>query len=157
MSSIDRKATALVRLWALKNVFLLWFVQPRVVEVNERRCVVRIPLTWRTKNHVGSMYVGTLCIGADIAAGLISFQLARQRGLKVAPLFKDLRAEFLKRAEGDVHFTNEDGSVIEDAVTRAESGERVECTVHVIATVPSKLGDEPVARFAMTLSLKKRG
>jgi len=29
-------------------------------------------------------------------------------------------------------------------------------TVPVIATVPSKLGDEPVARFELTLSLKKK-
>jgi hypothetical protein len=37
-----------------------------------------------------------------------------------------------------------------------ESGEREEATVHVVATVPSKLGDEPVARFELTLSLKRR-
>ncbi len=35
-----------------------------------------------------------------------------------------------------------------------ETGERVNTTVHVTATVPSRLGDEPVARFELTLSLK---
>ena len=37
-----------------------------------------------------------------------------------------------------------------------ESGEREEATVNVTATVPDKLGDEPVARFQLTLSLKRR-
>jgi hypothetical protein len=56
-----------------------------------------------------------------------------------------------------VHFTNEDGPVIQDLVRRTlETGERQEAVVHVTATVPSKLGDEPVAAFEMTLSLKKR-
>ena len=36
------------------------------------------------------------------------------------------------------------------------SGTREELVVHVTATVPSKLGAEPVARFEMTLSIKKR-
>ncbi|HEX8252953.1 MAG TPA: DUF4442 domain-containing protein [Thermoanaerobaculia bacterium] len=149
--------TSMVRLWALKNVFLLWFVKPTILEVNERRCVVKLPLSWRTKNHLHSMYFGALCIGADVAGGLIAFHMARQQKLNISFVFKDIKAEFLKRADGDVHFTNEDGNVVQDIVRRtSESGERAEGTVRVIATVPKKYGDEPVARFELTLSLKKR-
>jgi len=36
------------------------------------------------------------------------------------------------------------------------SGEREETTVNVVARVPKKLGDEAVARFAMTLSVKRK-
>ena len=36
--------TLAVRLWAFRNVFLLWFVKPSILEINERRCIVRIPL-----------------------------------------------------------------------------------------------------------------
>lgn len=151
------KATAAVRLWSLKNVFLLAFVKPSVLELSEERCVVRIPLSWRTRNHLRSMYFGALCIGADIAGGLIAFELIRKSGAKVAFIFKDVRAEFLKRAEGDVVFTNEDGALVQDLVRRAlETGEREEATVRVTARVPSKLGEEPVAQFALTLSLKRR-
>jgi hypothetical protein len=35
------------------------------------------------------------------------------------------------------------------------TGERQEATVNVVATVPTKL-QEPVARFELTLSLKRR-
>lgn len=150
--------TMMVRLWSLQNVFLLWLVRPKIVQLNSDRCVVRIPLNFITRRRdIRAMYLGTLCMGADVAAGLIAFQLVRQRRARVSFIFKDLRAEFLKRAEGDVVFTNADGPLIQDLVARAlETGERQEATVAVTATVPSKLGDEPVARFALTLSVKKK-
>lgn len=149
--------TAKVRAWALRYVFLLYFVKPRILEVSADRCEVVIPLNWRTRNHLRSMYVGTLCIGADVAGGLISFFLATEQKAKILFVFKDLKADFLKRAEDDVHFSCEDGPVIQDLVKRTlETGERQEATVHVTARVPCKLGDEPVATFEMTLSLKRR-
>jgi acyl-coenzyme A thioesterase PaaI-like protein len=147
-----------VRLWALRNVFLLWFIKPSILEINERRCVVRIPLNWRTRrNDIHAMYLGVLCMGADVAAGLIAFDQMQKRKLNLSFVFKTVRAEFLKRAEGDVIFTNEDGFLIQDLIGRTlASGEREDAVVHVTATVPSKLGDEPVAKFDLTLSLKKR-
>jgi hypothetical protein len=150
--------TLAVRLWAFRNVFLLWFVKPSILEINERRCVVRIPLNWRTRrNDIHAMYLGVLCMGADIASGLISFDQMQKRKLNLSIIFKDMKAEFLKRAEGDVHFINDDGALIMDLIERTlATGERQQATVHVTATVPSKLGNEPVAKFEMTLSLKKR-
>ena len=150
--------TTMVRLWSLQNVFLLWLIRPRIVELNHERCIVRVPLNWITRRRdIHAMYLGTLCMGADIAAGLIAFQIVRERKERVSFIFKDLKGEFLKRAEGDVVFTNNDGPLIQDLLRRAkETGERQEATVHVTATVPSKLGDEPVAKFELTLSVKKK-
>ena len=152
------KPTMMVRLWALRNVFLLWLISPKIVELTNDRCVVRVPLNWKTRRRdIHAMYLGTLCMGADVAAGLISFKLVMERKLNVSFIFKDLRAEFLKRADGDVTFTNVDGPMIQDLLRRTmETGERQEATVHVTATVPEKYGDEPVAKFELTLSLKKR-
>lgn len=152
------KATAAVRLWSLRNVFLLWFVKPAVVELNEERCVIRIPLNWRTRRHdIKAMYLGTLCMGADVAAGLIAFELVRTGKARVSFVFKDMTARFLKRAEDHVVFTNVDGPKIQELVRQAiATGERQETTVHVTATVPTKLGAEPVAEFDLTLSIKKR-
>ncbi|HEX9163723.1 MAG TPA: DUF4442 domain-containing protein [Thermoanaerobaculia bacterium] len=150
--------TLAVRLWSLRNVFLLWFVKPSVVEINEQRCVIRIPLNWRTRRRdIHAMYLGVLCMGADVASGLIAFDAMQKRKLRLSFVFKDMKAEFLKRAEGDVHFTNDDGARVQALLARTlASGEREEATIRVVATVPSKLGAEPVAKFQMTLSLKKR-
>ena len=81
-----------------------------------------------------------------------------QSGGGVSLIFKDFSAEFLRRAEGDVHFTSEDGAAVRELVRMAiETGERQHLPVTVIATVPEKSGDEPVAKFVLTLSLKKKG
>jgi len=121
------------------------------------RCILRVPLSRRTRNHLGSMYFGVLCSGADAAAALLGFRLLRERAGRISVIFKDVRAEFLKRAEADVHFACEQGGEIRALLDRAEaSGERENLPVRVIATVPSRFGDEPVARFELTLSVKRR-
>jgi hypothetical protein len=150
--------TTVMRLWALQNVFLLWLIRPSIVELTDDRCVIKIPLNWRTRRRdIRAMYLGTLCMGADVAAGLIAFKIVNERKERVRFIFKDIRGEFLKRAEGDVLFTNDDGKLVQDLIRRAlETGERQEATVHVTATVPKKLGDEPVAKFELTLSIKKK-
>jgi uncharacterized protein DUF4442 len=152
------RETSFVRGWALRNVFLLYLVRPAIVELNDHRCEVVIPLNWRTRRRdIHAMYLGVLVMGADVAGGLIAFNLITRSKQHVSFLFKDLQAEFLKRAEDDVHFACEQGDAIRDLMQRAmTSGEREEITVRVTATVPTKLGDEPVARFALTLSLRKR-
>ena len=74
-----------------------------------------------------------------------------------ALIFKDVSARFHKRAEADVLFACEDGEAVGDLVRRAiESGEREELPVRIVATVPEKLGSEPIAEFVLTLSLKRR-
>jgi len=148
----------MVRLWSLQNVFLLWLVRPKIVELSDERCLVRIPLNFITRRRdIKAMYLGTLCMGADVAAGLIAFNLVARKKVRVNFIFKDIKGEFLKRAEGDVLFTNNDGPLIQELVRRAlETEERQEATVHVTATVPEKLGAEPVAKFELTLSVKRK-
>ena len=145
----------LVRLFSFKIPVLL-FLGPKVVGIDDEVCEIEIPLGWRSKNHLGSMYFGALCAGADVAGGLFAVRLITSRHRRVRLVFADLRAEFLKRADGDVLFRCRDGRRIAEAVRRAdESGERVTLPIDVVATVPEKYGDEPVARFTLGLSLKR--
>jgi acyl-coenzyme A thioesterase PaaI-like protein len=151
------KETAQVRLLGLK-IPLLLFLGPRVLRLDETGCTVVIPFGWRTRNHVGSMYFGALCAGADLASGLPAFRAIRAGHRTVIPLFADCRGEFLKRADGDVHFCCEQGVVVAEAVERADrTGERITMPVNVTCTVPAKYGDEPVARFTMGLTMKRKG
>lgn len=151
------KETLMLRAFGFFKIPLLFFVSPSVVELTSKRCVVKIPLTRRSRNHLKSMYFGALAAGADCAGGLIAMRLIEDGKHKVSLVFKDFTAEFLKRAEGDVHFTCEQGDELRDFVEKVvASGERMNLPVKVVATVPSMLGDEPVARFTLTLSLKKK-
>jgi acyl-coenzyme A thioesterase PaaI-like protein len=150
------RETFSLRWFGLTKIPLLFYVGVSVAEISPERMVVRIPLRRRTRNHLGSMYFGALCIGADCAPGAFAMYLIRQQPARISMVFKDFQAEFLKRAEGDVDFCCNQGKEIAELVAQAAaSGERVERQVEVIATVPS-LSDEPVARFKLTLSLKKR-
>jgi acyl-coenzyme A thioesterase PaaI-like protein len=150
------KETALVRLLGVK-IPLILFVGPRVLELDDEGCAIAIPLGYRTKNHLGSMYFGVLAVGADLASGLNAAKLIYGKHRKVKLIFKDSHAEFLKRADGDVVFRTRDGRKIREAVEQADaSGERLTIPVVVTATVPKKYGDEPVARFTLGLSLKRK-
>ncbi len=149
------KETALVRLLGLRIPMIL-FTAPRVLRLDADGCDVLIKLGWRTRNQlIGAMYFGALCVGADLAGGLPAAKRMMSRYPKMRLVFGELRAEFLKRADGDVVFKNRDGLRIADAVEQAAaSGERVTIPLEVLAFVPKKYGDDPVARFTMTLSLK---
>ena len=152
------RETLYVRALTAAKIPLIAWLRPVVEELSDERCVVRIPLRRRARNHIDSMYFGALCTGADCAGGLIAMRLIQQGSGRVQFVFKDFAATFLKRAEGDVLFTCEDGDRVRELVDSAErSGERVEETVRVTATVPDKLGDEPVAEFELTISLKRKG
>lgn len=147
-----------VRLWAWAKIPLLAYTRPAVIELTNERIVVKLPLSRRNRNHLGSMYFGALCVGADTAGGLMAFRLIQKSGKKISLIFKDFQAEFLKRPEGgDVYFTCTDGEVIRDLVDRViATGERHNATVRVTATVPAVAPDEPVAQFVLTLSLKMK-
>jgi acyl-coenzyme A thioesterase PaaI-like protein len=149
------KQTWLLRAFGLTNIPLLLFCTPSVVEFNDRVCVVRIPLNWRTRNHLGSLYFGALAVGADCAGGIAASQYIRSTGEPVSFIFGDFKAEFLKRPQSDTLFRCEDGLSMRKLVDEAiETKERVHGTVHVVATSPKASGNEPVARFALTVSLK---
>jgi acyl-coenzyme A thioesterase PaaI-like protein len=150
------RATIALRLFGLARIPMMFFVRPSVVEISPEHIIVRIPLRRRTKNHLGSMYFGALSVAADCAAGGLGMLLIRQRPEKIALIFSDFSAEFHQRAEGDVDFSCTQGQEIAKLIAQAATlNERVEMPVQVVATVPAQ-GNEPVATFTLTLSLKRR-
>ena len=155
--SAETRATSMLRLFGLLKIPLIWYVKPSVVSIGEEKIVVKVPLRRRNKNHLKSMYFGTLCVGADCTGGLLAMRFINERPEQVSLVFKDFKADFLKRAEDDTYFICEQGREISALVDLVcQSDEREEMPVAVTATVPSKFGDEPVANFTMTLSLKKK-
>ena len=146
--------TVFVRLFGLTKVALIFFVSPSVIQLDDEKCIVKIPLNRRTKNHLNSMYFGVLATGADLAGGLVAMKEITNSKRKVALSFKDFHAEFLKRAEGDVHFICTQIPEIKSFVAEViKSGERMNFPVYIEAIVPS-IGPEVVAKFILTLSLK---
>ena len=135
---------------------MIFYCRPSVVDISTKSVTVKIPLLRRNKNHVGSMYLGALSVGADITSAMLSLSIIKESQRKIIPIFKDFYADYLKRAEGDVHFVCNQGEKIKSMIEKTISkNSRVNEKIDVLAYVPSKLGDEVVAKFSLTLSIKE--
>ncbi|WP_117235489.1 PaaI family thioesterase [Vibrio maerlii] len=149
------KANIYLSLFGFFKVPLIWLCRPRLVTLNDEMVEVKIPLRRRTKNHLNSMYFGTLAVGADVAGGFLAMDKAKQRGEKISLAFKGVSAEFLRRPEADVIFTCLDGPLIDNMLDETiATGERINKDVTIVATCPSTDGDTPMATFSLTLSVK---
>ncbi len=156
----------------MKNNLLLWayawvkipligFCMPRVVESEGNRFVIKIPLGWKTKNHLNAMYFGALAIGSELCIATLAMKKvtehAAKGGDRIDFLFKDYKVEFLKRAEGDVLFICEDAQTVVEQIDEAKkSEERINRTIKAYAVVPEVSATEKVATFELTLSVKRR-
>jgi hypothetical protein len=159
-SPVPRKLrdTFFLRLFGLFKIPLLFSVQPTILELSDERAIVRIKLSRWTRNHWGSMYFGTMAIGADCAVAMVAMHhIWRLQAKEVQLIFKDFHADFLKRPDGHVLFICEEGQQARDLVIAArDSDERQNLTVKARAVLERK-PEEPLAEFALTLSLKRKG
>jgi acyl-coenzyme A thioesterase PaaI-like protein len=146
-----------INAWSFFNVPMLFWLRPKIVDFKKDKTIISIPLNNRSKNHLNSMYFGALAAGADCAGGILAMKLIKESGEDVSLAFKDFRASFLKRAEGDTHFICDEASEIREFIQEVlKSDKRLNKVVGVYAVCPTVSGDEPVAKFELTLSLKKK-
>jgi len=150
------KANLYLNFFGVTKIPLLWFCRPKIVSISNKSVEIKIPFKRRTRNHLNSMYFGALSVGADITGGFLAMTCIQNSNKNISLIFKDFKANFLKRAEGDVHFRCTQGEDIVKLVQRTiESGERENMIVHIDAIVPS-ISDDKVAEFNLTLSLKEK-
>ncbi|MEZ9177064.1 PaaI family thioesterase [Vibrio kanaloae] len=151
-----QKANLYLTMFGMFKVPLIWLCRPKLLALDDQHVELKIPLKRRTKNHLNSMYFGVLAVGADVAGGFLAMSKSQQQGERISLAFKEVTGNFLKRPEGDVHFTCNDGELINTMLAETIStGARVNQPVTIIATCPSLHGDEPMAEFQLTLSIKK--
>lgn len=151
------KNTLFVRAFTFWNIPLIWWIRPSILEMGKARTIVEIALNRRTRNHLNSMYFGALAIGSELVVAAKAVQAIHESKQKVDFVFKDFDAQFLKRAEGDVHFICDQGVEVEALVQKTiTTGERETQTFQGYAIVPSKDPNEKIVTFTVTLSVKKR-
>ena len=156
MDSMAIKTNRLIQLFGITKVPMIWYCRPKVIVHTDEKIEIKIPLKRKTKNHLGSMYFGVLAVGADITGGFLAMNPIQESGRKIDLIFKDFKADFLKRPEGDVHFICNDGLAVRDLVeTVASSSDRHNLKLNIDAIVPS-ISSEVVAKFELTLSLKDK-
>ena len=155
MISRLKKATILLRLISFAKIPLLFYCRPKIVHIDDSSIQIMIKLNRKTKNHINSMYLGALVIGADIASGYLALEKTRLLKDKISLVFKDMSSNFIKRADTNVIFScgmgKEIDSMIEETVL---TGERINRAIQVTAYSENNK-DNIFATFSLTLSLKK--
>ena len=150
------KLTWMIRIFGITKVPMIWYCRPTVIEQSEKLLSVKIPLKYKTKNHLSSMYFGVLAVGADVTGGFLAMIPIMKSKRKIALVFKDFHADFLRRPEEDVIFKCYDGLEVKALVEKCiESGERENYTLTIEAyELTNQI--EVVARFKLTLSIKDK-
>ncbi|MCB0377702.1 MAG: DUF4442 domain-containing protein [Bdellovibrionales bacterium] len=147
------QANLMLKLVGLTRIPLLFATGCKIEKLDDDVCVVKMPFRKLNKNHLGSMYFGALSIGADACIGIFAQAKIVKSGEKLSLIFKDFKVDFLKRAEGPTRFVCDEGKLIDKTIEEAlATGERVSKSIPGYAMV----GDQVVAEFVLTLSLKKK-
>lgn len=151
-----QKLNFYLRIISFWKIPLLFYCRPKIIFLDSNSVKFRIKLNRRVKNHLGSMYLGALAVGADIASGYFAFHYLQKHKKSISLIFKDFHADFYRRSMGDVVFTCEMGEEIKDLIDKSlQSTERVNLPVVVRASVPT-ISEETVAKFTLTLSVKTK-
>ncbi|WP_413584318.1 DUF4442 domain-containing protein [Bdellovibrio sp. HCB274] len=150
------KFNAFLAIYGLLKIPLLVFIGPKVVEMTDKKFVIKIPLGYRTKNHLNSMYFGALGVGAELSIAAPAVQVIAESKQKIDFIFKDFTAQYGKRADGDVHFVCDEVESVVALINEAKTNPaRIERKMKGYAIVPSK-SDEPVMTYELTLSVRNR-
>lgn len=149
------KHTLAIWYFGLTKIPMIFFTRPRVHILDDDICQIMIPLKRRSKNHLKRMYIGNLVVGADLAAGLFALKIIKEQDQKISLIFKDMKAIFYKGVDADALFSCRQADVIRSLVQKViATGERHHETVSIEVTAPELYGDEIMAEFSLTLSLK---
>lgn len=155
-TSALKKINRTLWLLGLFKIRMIGFVNPKVVEFNEEHLVLKIRLNRRTKNHLNSMYLGALVVGADLAAGLPIAFLARENNIKISLAFKNMSSEYMKRPDSDVFFVVEDPSRFERMLIKSQTDK-----IRITEDIPVKMwthynseSAELIAESVMGLSIR---
>ena len=139
------------------NVPMIEYSGMSIIELNEKNSIVKMPFLAQNMNHVHSMYLGSLIIGAEVSGGGLAFYHINHKNINSTVVFKDLKANFIRRAESDIYFICADSQIITDNIAIAvQKKERVNFSVKVVATANMEKLD-PVAEFEFTVSIKLLG
>lgn len=134
---------------------LIGYLRPRLLTLDDKKIVICLPLTRRSRNHLHSMYFGALAVGADLAGGFHGFYHADRAQCTISLAFKSFQAQFLKRPESDVYFVSEQGELVQSMIEESKkTGERVNRAISIKAYTDYLTEPQQVADFILELSIK---
>jgi hypothetical protein len=144
-------AFALFLLYKLPSA---WFMGLKMVEIEQKRCVIGLPFGWRSQNPFRSTYFAAQMAAGEMSTGLLALtQLEGQPPMSM--LVTEIRAEFFKRATERAHFECEDGEKLAEIIKIAlETGQPQKITMTSNGYLAGT--GEPISTVWVTWSFKKK-
>jgi hypothetical protein len=150
-----KKAQRTLWLFGIFKIPMIGFVGPKLIALSDEEIVLKVPYKRRTLNHLKSIYLGALVVGADLAAGFHAFYIGKAMKRNPSLVFKYIKGDFIQRPMGDVYFVSDDGLKVRDMIERSiKNGERITEGIHI--KVFTNYPENPIhcADFELGLSLK---
>lgn len=140
-----------------QNVPMIDYSGLNIEYLDHEKCIIKMPFIPQNKNHVNSMYFGSILIGTEVSAGVLAFYHLKCDKQNSTVVFKDVCGSFLKRAEADTYFICSDSAAISEAIKEAtRTKQRVNVTVNVIGVTNLNDLNEKVSDFKITVSVKNK-
>ncbi|MBU3822839.1 DUF4442 domain-containing protein [Flavobacteriaceae bacterium XHP0103] len=120
--------------------------------IDETKCVVSVKYRWINQNPFKSMFWAVQGMAAEFSTGALMMGKIQQSGKRVSMLVTSNTATFTKKAKGRIHFTCNDGDLIDDILNKAiETGEGQ--TISMKSVGIDEVGDV-VSTFVFEWSIK---
>lgn len=132
---------------------LAWW-KVRLKFLDDEKCVVTIPFSWRTQNPFGSIYFAAQAGAAELSTGLLCMQELSGRG-KWSMYVIGFEAEYGVTAKTKTSFTCNDAEKLTQTINEIESS-GIPGEIVMISTGRNTQG-EMVSRFKIKWSFKKKG
>ncbi len=125
-----------------------------VLEWTPTRCVLAMPLTRRTRNHVGSMYFGAQMTLADLTVGVLLFQ--RYPMGPYGGVIRSVQADFVAKAKGNLRSRCEldAGTIVALDEVRTNDSGKVETWIPLRLVDPQ---DKVVTDLRFLVAIKRFG
>lgn len=125
----------------------------KLKDLDDQKCVVTIPFSWRTQNPFGSMYFAAQAGAAELSTGLLCMQALSGRG-KWSMYVIGFEAEYGVTAKTRVAFTCLDATVLNETLDKIEAS-NTPGEIVMISTGENTEG-KMVSRFKIKWSFKKK-
>jgi acyl-coenzyme A thioesterase PaaI-like protein len=149
------KAQRVLWLFGLAKIPMIGYVSPKLILMDDKKIVIKVPYKRKTRNHLKSIYLGALVVGADLVAGFHAFAIGKELNKNLSIVFKDFHAEFIKRPMSEVYFVCNEGLEVRKMIhDSSESGERITRNIPIEAFTNYPDDTELIANFSLGLSIK---
>jgi hypothetical protein len=134
---------------------MIFFVRPYITHLDNARTQILVKLNRKNKNPYGSMYFGSLTVGAEVVPGITVVTTSRQLNIPVSFLVKKFNGNYKLTAKSDMIFVSTDNAAIKQTIIdSSKDGSAKALTITVNAY--NKGSDEIAASFVIEMSLKAK-